>query len=102
MLDGAMPSSDPDQLTDELNLVNAGYVADLYERYRADPSAVDDEWRARFDAGFAGFEPVAAAANGRSNGQPDAAPPASTAAKGGSAPAATPAASSAAAAGAPD
>ena len=55
------PPSDPDQLTDELNLVNAGYVADLYERYRADPTSVDAEWRARFDGGFAGFEPVTAA-----------------------------------------
>ena len=57
-----MAASDPDQLTDTLNLVNAGYVADLYERYRTDPASVDDEWRARFDGGFAGFAPVTAAA----------------------------------------
>jgi 2-oxoglutarate dehydrogenase E1 component len=52
---------DTDQLPSDLNLINAGYVADLYERYRADPSSVDPEWRARFDAGFAGLEPVTAA-----------------------------------------
>ena len=70
-----MSPSDPDQLTEELNLLNAGYVADLYERYRTDPSAVDDEWRTRFDAGYAGFEPVAAAANGSANGRPTTTPP---------------------------
>ena len=75
------PPSDPDQLTDDLNLVNAGYVADLYERYRADPASVDAEWRARFDGGFAGFEPVTAAApptNGNTDA-PAAAPKAPTA-----------------------
>jgi multifunctional 2-oxoglutarate metabolism enzyme len=52
-----MPSNDP---TDALNLVNAGYVADLYDRYRADPGSVDPEWRSLFDSGAGGFEPVAA------------------------------------------
>ncbi len=66
------PPSDPDHLTDELNPVNAGYVADLYDRYRADPTSVDAEWRARFDAGFAGFEPVKAAP-APTNGNTDAA-----------------------------
>src|SRR3990170_58823 len=47
---------------DELNLVNAGYVADLYEQYRRDPASVDPEWRKRFDSGTGGFEPVAASA----------------------------------------
>ncbi len=47
------------QLPADLNLINAGYVAHLYEAYRADPGSVDPEWRARFDAGFAGTEPVA-------------------------------------------
>ena len=42
-----------------LNLVNAGYLLDLYDRYRDDPASVDDEWRAYFDAGRDGFEPVA-------------------------------------------
>jgi 2-oxoglutarate dehydrogenase E1 component len=51
-----MPSSDP---TDALNLVNAGYVADLYEQYRRDPASIEPEWRSLFDSGAAGFEPVA-------------------------------------------
>jgi multifunctional 2-oxoglutarate metabolism enzyme len=64
-----MPETDPDQRTDAtveadpldaLNLVNAGYVADLYERYRSDPSSVDDVWREAFDSGKGGFEPVRA------------------------------------------
>src|SRR5688572_4712817 len=50
-----MPSNDP---TDALNLVNAGYVADLYDRYRSDPASVDPEWRSLFDSGAGGFEPV--------------------------------------------
>src|SRR5918995_1254367 len=45
---------------DALNLVNAGYVADLYEQYRRDPSSVDPSWREAFDSGRAGFQPVAA------------------------------------------
>ena len=52
-----MPPNDP---TDALNLVNAGYVADLYDRYRNDPASVDPEWRSLFDSGAGGFEPVAA------------------------------------------
>ena len=40
-----------------LNLVNAGWVADLYERYRTDPASIDPEWRALFDAGAHGFQP---------------------------------------------
>ena len=60
-------STDPDQPPvrsaataplDVLNLVNAGYVADLYERYRSDPDSVDSGWRKLFDSGAAGFEPV--------------------------------------------
>ncbi len=56
-----MPPSNSDQLADQLNLVNAGYVADLYDRYRSDPASVDDEWRDQFDGGFGGFEPVTTA-----------------------------------------
>ncbi|MGI8657539.1 MAG: multifunctional oxoglutarate decarboxylase/oxoglutarate dehydrogenase thiamine pyrophosphate-binding subunit/dihydrolipoyllysine-residue succinyltransferase subunit [Candidatus Limnocylindria bacterium] len=57
------PGTDPDPSTgtealDELNLVNAGYVVDLYERYRSDPTSVDPEWRGLFDSGAGGFEPV--------------------------------------------
>jgi 2-oxoglutarate decarboxylase len=66
-----MPETDPAQTTadplDQLNLVNAGYVADLYEQYRQDPGSVDPEWRSVFDKGTAGFEPVqapSAAGNG--------------------------------------
>src|SRR6185437_13833291 len=29
---------------------NAPFVEELYERYLADPSSVDPEWRAQFDA----------------------------------------------------
>src|SRR5436190_18851280 len=65
------------QPPDDLNLINAGYVADLYELYRADPSSVDPEWRARFDAGFAGLEPVMAAAPSGNGEGPTAAPGAS-------------------------
>ena len=81
-----MSSTDP---TAELNLVNAGYVADLYEQYRRDPTSVDPSWRSLFDAGTGGFEPVAAPANG-SNGadapraataEPAAAPPSAPAAE---------------------
>ncbi len=67
---------------DELNLVNAGYVADLYDRYRADPASVDPEWRARFDAGEGGYEPAGTgspATNGQSDPVPAAAPTATAA-----------------------
>ncbi|MEO7296236.1 MAG: multifunctional oxoglutarate decarboxylase/oxoglutarate dehydrogenase thiamine pyrophosphate-binding subunit/dihydrolipoyllysine-residue succinyltransferase subunit, partial [Candidatus Limnocylindria bacterium] len=75
-----MPSREPDQATDtidELNLVNAGYVADLYERYRTDPTSVEPEWRKLFDSGAGGFEPVKApaatqATNGDRATRPDA------------------------------
>ncbi len=56
-----MPSNNP---TDELNLVNAGYVAELYERYREDPARVEPFWRSLFDSGAGGFEPVAGARPG--------------------------------------
>ncbi len=52
-------SADGGALTN-LNLVNAGYLLDLYDRYRDDPASVDDEWKAYFDAGRDGFEPVVA------------------------------------------
>ncbi|MGH2352935.1 MAG: 2-oxo acid dehydrogenase subunit E2, partial [Chloroflexota bacterium] len=76
-----MPPTDPDQPStpaaptgealDELNLVNAGYVADLYERYRNDPASVDDGWRRLFDSGAGGFEPVTPEAS-FGNGAPQA------------------------------
>jgi multifunctional 2-oxoglutarate metabolism enzyme len=60
----------PTDPTDALNLVNAGYVADLYEQYRSDPASVDPEWRSLFDSGAGGFEPVGAAGDGSGNGAP--------------------------------
>jgi 2-oxoglutarate decarboxylase len=50
-----MAEDDP---LDELNLVNAGYVAALYEQYRQDPASVDAAWRTLFESGTAGFEPA--------------------------------------------
>jgi len=76
---------------DELNLLNAGYVADLYERYRRDPASVDPQWRSLFDSGAGGFEPVATAAEPTNGSQQapaagtpaaDAAPTAASAPKG--------------------
>ncbi len=73
-----MPQSDPaPSPLDDLNLVNAGYVADLYERYRADPGSIDPEWRSLFDKGVAGFEPVRPATTDP-NGDQQAPPPAPT------------------------
>jgi 2-oxoglutarate dehydrogenase E1 component len=68
-----MPPIDPTEL---LNPVNAGYVADLYDQYRADPTSVDPDWRALFDSGVAGFEPVSAPAAGPSGSGQASAPPA--------------------------
>ena len=61
-------------IPDDLNLINAGYVADLYELYRADPDSSDPEWRARFDAGFAGLDPVQVAPPATNCESPPAAP----------------------------
>ena len=67
------PAAQPRDPLDEMNLVNAGYVADLYEQYRSDPASVDDSWRKVFDSGSAGFEPVkAAAAPAEGNGEQQA------------------------------
>ena len=77
-----MPSNDP---TDQLNLVNAGYVADLYERYRRDPTSVEPDWRSLFDSGAGGFEPVAVPAateGGNGAAQESEAPAAPTPAQG--------------------
>jgi 2-oxoglutarate dehydrogenase E1 component len=40
---------------------NAGYVAELFNRFRANPAAVDDEWRRYFLERFGEQEPQAAA-----------------------------------------
>ena len=61
---------DADQLPADLNLINAGYVADLYDRYLADPASVDPEWRARFDAGFAGLAPAGTNGSGGNGATP--------------------------------
>ena len=60
-----MSSNDP---TDALNLLNAGYVADIYEQYQRDPSSIDAEWRRAFDSGTSGFEPVSGPAAQATNG----------------------------------
>jgi multifunctional 2-oxoglutarate metabolism enzyme len=82
--------SDPAQATrdplDELNLVNAGYVADLYERYRQDPASIDPEWRSLFDKGTGGFEPAPSAASGNGDQQAAAAPPVTSTAEATAAP----------------
>ena len=59
----------PDDPTDALNLLNAGYVADIYEQYRRDPASVDPEWRSQFDSGASGFEPVTAPDAQPTNGE---------------------------------
>jgi multifunctional 2-oxoglutarate metabolism enzyme len=68
-----MPASRSDAL-DALNLVNAGYVADLYDQYRRDPSSVADQWRELFDSGAGGFEPVEAVPSPQNGNQPVTAP----------------------------
>jgi 2-oxoglutarate dehydrogenase E1 component len=40
------------QVTQEFYGANAGYAAELYERYRQDPASVDAETRAYFDRGY--------------------------------------------------
>jgi 2-oxoglutarate dehydrogenase E1 component len=64
-----------DQGIDALNLLNAGYVADIYEQYRRDPTSVDPDWRSLFDSGTSGFEPVSAPADQPTNGNQADAPP---------------------------
>ena len=50
---------EPTRIDLALDSVNAGYVAELYEQYQRDPSAVDREWRVLFESGAAGFQPAA-------------------------------------------
>src|SRR6266508_1463138 len=59
-----MPPHEPaeeSRIERALDSVNAGYVAELYEQYRRDPTSVDREWRVLFESGQAGFQPVAPA-----------------------------------------
>ncbi|MGH2427839.1 MAG: multifunctional oxoglutarate decarboxylase/oxoglutarate dehydrogenase thiamine pyrophosphate-binding subunit/dihydrolipoyllysine-residue succinyltransferase subunit [Candidatus Limnocylindria bacterium] len=66
----------PDDPLSDLNLVNAGYVADMYEQYRRDPASVDPQWRTLFDSGAGGFEPAAPSVQpSEGNGQTDGAAP---------------------------
>jgi 2-oxoglutarate dehydrogenase E1 component len=46
---------------DEMNPVNAGYVAELYEQFRRDPTSVDREWRTLFESGGSRGAPAAPA-----------------------------------------
>ncbi|MEP6468747.1 MAG: multifunctional oxoglutarate decarboxylase/oxoglutarate dehydrogenase thiamine pyrophosphate-binding subunit/dihydrolipoyllysine-residue succinyltransferase subunit [Chloroflexota bacterium] len=54
--------SEVDRALDTVNAVNAGYVAELYERFHRDPASVEGEWRAMFESGASGFAPSEAAA----------------------------------------
>jgi multifunctional 2-oxoglutarate metabolism enzyme len=87
-------ATDPEQLPADLNLINAGYVADLYDRYLVDPASVEPEWRARFDAGFAGLAPASGTRAGGNGDSPSASTPSAPAtdapAPGGLPPGATP------------
>jgi len=49
--------SDPTP-TDVYRTMNAGFVQAMYEQYLRDPSSVDEEWRALFENGGRGLEPV--------------------------------------------
>ncbi|MFN6963531.1 MAG: multifunctional oxoglutarate decarboxylase/oxoglutarate dehydrogenase thiamine pyrophosphate-binding subunit/dihydrolipoyllysine-residue succinyltransferase subunit [Pyrinomonadaceae bacterium] len=56
---------------------NANYVEGLLERYRSDPSSVDESWREYFGELLAGFEPsLDGGRSSATNGQPSAAAPA--------------------------
>src|SRR5258708_21850665 len=41
--------------------MNAGFVQEMYEQYLRDPASVDPEWRALFENGGRGLEPVTGA-----------------------------------------
>src|SRR5580765_6118796 len=56
-----MPPDDPNEsspIERALEGVNAGYIAEMHERWQADPASVDPEWRAI-------FEPAIAPTNGQ-------------------------------------
>jgi 2-oxoglutarate dehydrogenase E1 component len=65
----AAPSPEVARALDEMNVVNAGYVAELYEQFRRDPASVEGEWRALFESGVQPFS------NGTSAAQPATAEP---------------------------
>ncbi len=60
-----MPPPDPTDATSVervLDSVNAGYVAEMLERYQQDPASVDPEWRALFEPQIAEAQPTLARA----------------------------------------
>ena len=61
---------------------NASYVAELLNRYRDNPAAVDDEWRRYFRERFGELEPQPQAAAARPPSLPGSAPPAGPAIEG--------------------
>jgi 2-oxoglutarate dehydrogenase E1 component len=48
--------------TDIFRTMNAGYAQLMYEQYRRDPTTVDEAWRALFEDGVKGLEPMLEAA----------------------------------------
>jgi 2-oxoglutarate decarboxylase len=52
--------SDP-VTADVYRTMNAGFVQEMYEQYLRDPASVDPEWRALFENGGKGLEPVTGA-----------------------------------------
>jgi 2-oxoglutarate dehydrogenase E1 component len=44
--------------TDIFRTMNAGYAQLMYEQYRRDPTTVDEAWRALFENGVRGLEPL--------------------------------------------
>jgi 2-oxoglutarate dehydrogenase E1 component len=75
--------------SDIYRTMNAGFAQEMYEQYLRDPSSVEPEWRALFENGGKGLEPVAtaqgrASATGSQDSQAatSAIPGASTALKG--------------------
>ena len=42
-------TTETERIERALDGVNAGYVAEMQERYLADPTSVDSEWRALFE-----------------------------------------------------
>src|SRR5687768_7388446 len=57
----------------DLNPVNAGYVAHLYEQFREAPASVDARWRSLFESGEMPAEAAAPPSVPSGNGQTDAA-----------------------------
>jgi 2-oxoglutarate dehydrogenase E1 component len=69
------PPTEVERALDEMNVVNAGYVAELYEQYRRDPSSVEGEWRALFESGLTPGMATAPTSEPGGNGTNATAPP---------------------------